>query len=87
MIFGSTGTTHPQYPPVKGYVRTRQHLGGYYMKPNVADSSSTDFSMLFHADLNLSAPRFVASLVDRFKPKLMAEKVGNLRKAIVKFDV
>uniref|UniRef100_A0A914CYK4 START domain-containing protein n=1 Tax=Acrobeloides nanus TaxID=290746 RepID=A0A914CYK4_9BILA len=87
LIFGLTSTTHPQYPPVKGYVRTQHHLGGYYMKPNPADSSSTDFSMLLHADLNLSAPRFLSSLVDRFKPKLMAEKIGNLRKAIVKFDI
>lgn len=57
------------------------------MKPNQAVPASTDFSMLFHADLNLSVPRFVSSLVDRFKPKLMAEKIGNLRKAIDKFDI
>lgn len=79
VVFGSTSTTHAQFPPAKGYVRTHQHLGGYVMQPM---GERTRFLMLFHADLNLPGPRFLSSVADRFKPKLMVEKINNLRAAI-----
>ncbi|KAH7709788.1 START domain protein [Aphelenchoides avenae] len=81
VAFGSTGTTHAEYPPIKGYVRTQLHLGGYLFEP-LEDGKSTRFSMIFHADLNLPGPRFFSSVADRFKPKLMVEKVNNMRTAI-----
>ncbi|KAH7720820.1 START domain protein [Aphelenchoides avenae] len=85
VVFGSTSTTHAQYLPVKGYVRTLQHLGGYVLQPT--GGGATRFSMLFHADLNLPGPRFLSSVADRFKPKLMVEKVANLRAAIAKIPL
>src|SRR5688572_27382701 len=33
IIFGSTGASHTSYPPIKGYVRTHQFLGGYVLRP------------------------------------------------------
>uniref|UniRef100_A0A914CKC4 Uncharacterized protein n=1 Tax=Acrobeloides nanus TaxID=290746 RepID=A0A914CKC4_9BILA len=37
--------------------------------------------------LEFIGPHFLSLLVNHFKPKLMAEKIGNHRKAIVKFDI
>ncbi|KAH7718848.1 START domain protein [Aphelenchoides avenae] len=81
VAYGTTGTTHGQYPAVKGYVRTHLHLGGYLFEP-LDDGKLTRFSMIFHADLNLPGPRWFSSVADRFKPKLMIEKVNNMRTAI-----
>ncbi|KAH7725323.1 START domain protein [Aphelenchoides avenae] len=66
VVFGAVGTTHADYPPAKGYVRTHQYLGGYVLQP--LDAETARFSMIFHADLNLPGPRFLSSMADRFKP-------------------
>jgi len=87
IIFGSTGTVHPDYPPTKGYVRTHQFLGGYVLRPSDSNPGHTKFHMLFHADLNLPVPRFIGNVVAKFKPDLMVKKTDNLKEAIQKFDI
>ncbi|KAH7709786.1 hypothetical protein AAVH_22944 [Aphelenchoides avenae] len=49
---------------------------------STSPATSSRFSMVFHADLNLPGPRFFSSVADRFKPKLMVEKVNKMRTAI-----
>lgn len=46
IIIGSTGTTHPDYLPIKDYVRTHQTLGGYLMRPSDEKPGHTKFHML-----------------------------------------
>jgi len=87
IIFGSTGTSHPDYPPIKGYVRTHQFLGGYVLRPSDSKPGHTKFHMLFHADLNLPVPRFIGNLLAKFKPDLMVKKTESLKEAIQKFDI
>jgi len=86
VVFGSTGAVHGKYPPTKAYVRTHQYVGGYMLRPSDSDPAHTKFSMLFHADLNLSGPRLLTNLAGKFKPKFMLQKIENLKAAIAKFD-
>jgi hypothetical protein len=46
VIYASTGASHPDYPPLKGYVRTHQFIGSYTLKPLDADPTHTQFKML-----------------------------------------
>lgn len=87
IVFGSKSVVLDKYPPTKDYVRTTQHLGGYILRPSEYDSTSTKFFMLFHADLNLPGPRFISNLASKFKPKLMKDKIENLKAAIQKIDI
>jgi len=87
VVFGSTGGTHANYPPCKGFVRTHQYLGGYVMRPDDSDPGHTKFYMLFHADLNIGGPRFLANMLAKFKPTLMMQKMDNLKEAITQFDI
>jgi hypothetical protein len=83
IVFGSCGTSHNSYPPSKAYVRTHQYVGGYVIErlPNLRSR----FTIIFHADLNLPGPKLIASLADRFKPRLMIENVNGLKAGIEKF--
>jgi len=87
LVFGSTGASHVDYPPAKGYVRTHQFLGGYVLRPSDAKHGHIKFHMLFHADLNLPVPRFIGNVLVKFKPDLMVKKTENLKGAIQKFDI
>lgn len=79
VIFAATGTTHGSYPPLKNYVRTHQYIGAYILE--VESEIVTKVTMIFHADLNLPGPKFLASFADRFKPKLMIDTIRNMKKA------
>lgn len=46
VIYATTGASHPDYPPLKGYVRTHQFLGAYIIKPLETDPARTRFQML-----------------------------------------
>lgn len=87
VVFGSTGATHSDFPTAKGYVRTHQYLGGYVLRPCDSNPSHTKFHMLFHADLNLSGPKLLSCMVAKFKPRLMCQKIDNLKKAVDIFDI
>jgi len=87
IIIGSTGTSHADYLPAKGYVRTHQFLGGYLLRPSDSKPGHTKFHMLFHADLNLPVPRFIGNVLAKFKPDLMVKKTESLKEAIQKFDI
>ena len=83
IVLGSCGSSHGQYPPSKTHVRTHQYIGGYIIEP-LPDGRSR-FTMIFHADLNLPGPKLIASLADRFKPRLMMENINDLKNGIEKF--
>ncbi|CAD5218518.1 unnamed protein product [Bursaphelenchus okinawaensis] len=85
VVMGSTSTDYPKCGPQDGFVRTRQFLGGYYLKPQ--GESSTKFMMVFCADLNLPIPRFLSNMVAKLKPRLMVEKAKNLTKAVNKYPL
>ena len=46
VIYATTGASHVDYPPLKGYVRTHQYLGCYHLKPLENNSEHTRFQML-----------------------------------------
>jgi len=82
----SVGTTHPDFPVCTKYVRTHQHLGGYVIYPEENENQCT-FKMLFHADLNIAGPKLMSSIVDMVKPKVMTEKIRQLKKALLTMQV
>ena len=83
IVFGSCGTSHSGFPPSKAYVRTHQYVGGYIIER--LPQLRSRFTIIFHADLNLPGPKLIASLADRFKPRLMIENVKGLKAGIEKF--
>lgn len=57
------------------------------LQPCESNSSYTKFHMLFHADLNLSGPKILTNMITKLKPRLMCQKLENLKKAINIFDI
>lgn len=86
-MFGSTGTSHSGYVPSKSFIKTHQHLSGYVLRPCDSNPAHTKFHMLFHADLNLSGPKMLTNVAVKFKPRLMCQKLDNLRKAVEEYDI
>jgi len=87
LTFGATSAIHGDYPPSKQYVRSHQYLAGYFMRPCDTHKNHTKFHMIIHTDVNLPGPRFISTLTSKFKPRIMAKKIENLRDAIYKFDI
>jgi len=86
IYLSSVGTTHPDFPVCTKYVRTHQYVSGYIIYPDENENQCT-FKMLFHADLNIPGPKLMSSIVDMVKPKMMTEKIKQLRKALVNMQV
>ncbi|CAD5220814.1 unnamed protein product [Bursaphelenchus okinawaensis] len=85
IIMGLQGIDYPERPPTKNYVRTKQFISGTYLKP-VGDNC-TEFRHVLAADLNLPVPKLMASMAASFKPKLISESLGSLKKAAKTINV
>ncbi|CAD5227535.1 unnamed protein product [Bursaphelenchus xylophilus] len=79
IIHAVQGVDYPDRPPQKNYVRTKQFISGTYLKP--LDGDRTEFRHVLSADLNLPIPRLMASMVASFKPRLVSDTIGLLKKA------
>lgn len=80
------GTSHPDFPVRPKYVRTNQYLSGYVIYPEENENQCT-FKVLFHADLNIAGPKLMSNIVEMVKPKMMCDKIKNLKKALVNMPV